>query len=107
MAKVRFHQVSEFLEELRKDHDKVDRGLVRVTFRTDYSTPMHTASVIASALISGVVVTVERRCGVYMFKDTPESRAVWDTAEANAEAIRKECAELQLEVRSGVFEAVA
>jgi hypothetical protein len=103
----RFHQVDEFIEELRRDRDKIDRGLVRVTCRHTRGTPMYSLTVVASAIVGNVVLLLERRCGEYMFPDDGPGRQVRDKAEQYAAALQAECQALGLETRSGVFEAAA
>ena len=107
MATIRFHQVSEFLDELRKDRGKVDRGIVRMAFRHTKNPPLTTLTLVASAVVAGHVVTLERRCGEFMFADGPDSKPVQDRGDEFADMVKQACAEMNLEVRSGVFEAAA
>ncbi|VTU02764.1 Marine sediment metagenome DNA, contig: S12H4_C00178 OS=marine sediment metagenome GN=S12H4_01031 PE=4 SV=1 [Gemmataceae bacterium] len=106
-AQVRFTQVAEFIEELKRDGAEVQRNIVRVTFREEHQTPLTSVTVIASALVAGCVVTLARRCGGFMFRDGPDAKEVWAAAEKHAELVRTACGELGLEVRAGVYEAVA
>lgn len=105
MATVRFGHVDEFVEELRRDAGAVDRGVVRLTFRTTFEAPDPTRSVavLASAVVAGHVLRLEARCGSF-FPDTDEAAAVVARAEESAEEIRKTAESLGLHVRPGVFE---
>ena len=105
MATVKFNDTDEFIEELRRDADAVDRKVLRLTFRyrlVDPS-PMQSMAVVASAVIAGHVVELEDRCGTF-FQQTREADEVRAAAKKRADAIRVAAEELGLEVRSGVFE---
>lgn len=102
---VRFTSTADFVEELTRDAARVERGIVRLSFRTTYSVPMFSVSMLATAVIAGHVVTLHRYCGSYMFSGSQESRLVGEDAEKQADLIRTAVAELQLEIRQGVYEA--
>ena len=59
MANVRFHEVEEFIAEIRKDAADVERKILRLVFRTKLDNAMHMRSMalVASAVIGGHVVT--------------------------------------------------
>lgn len=109
MATVKFNETDEFVNELTKDANKVERSIVRIVFRTSFDSGIphiHILTLVASAVVDGHVVRLERRCGSF-WKETEEQKKVVEFAESHADRIRSACAEMKLEVRSGVFEAAA
>lgn len=104
MAVVKFNEVEAFINELAADANKVDRGIVRIVFRrsTD-SYPFQVLSLIASAVVAGHVVRLERRIGSYVGES--DGKRVGEECEMVADKIRSAIAGMSLEVRSGSFEA--
>jgi hypothetical protein len=105
MATVKFGDVGEFIEELKRDAANVERSIVRLTYRWRSAdpSPIRSMSVVASAVIGGHIVTLEERCGSY-FPDTSDAQEVAAAAAKKLGAIEAAAKELGLEVRAGVFE---
>jgi len=112
MATIQFTNVAEFLEELTKDTDLVDRHIVRITRSYRRSGPnglFLALEVIATAKVGEDVVVLNRPCGQFMQNpnfphDThPGQEAAQSAADSAVEALEKGCAELRLETRAGVF----
>jgi len=112
MSKIQFTDTTEFLEELTKDHDLVDRHIVRLTrsyHRTGPNGLFLALEVIATAKVGEDVVVLTRLCGQFMQnpnfpKDThPGQDNALSTADIVMEALEKGCADLGLETRAGVF----
>lgn len=114
MATIQFTNVEEFLEELTKDTDLVDRGIVRITRsyrRTGPDGLFLALEVIATAKVGEDVVVMNRPCGQFMQYSHPPDAVVASPAQASAqsaadsavESLEKGCADLGLETRAGVF----
>jgi chromosome condensin MukBEF complex kleisin-like MukF subunit len=106
MIVVKFGSVDEFVSELVTDSNKIDRAIVRVVFRTalEQPMPMRSLTLIASAIVDGKLVRLERRVGSF-FEDSTEADRVRAEGEKLADMIRQAAADMKLEIRSGVFEA--
>lgn len=104
---VRFTSTGDFCEELVADAQKVDRGIVRLSFRTTHGVPMRSLALVASYVAAGNIVILERRCGDYMFPNDEQHKKVAEYAEQQAGLIRQACAGVSLEIRGGVYEAAA
>ena len=66
MPTVKFSAPDDFLEELAKDKEKVDRGIVRLVYSftpTNISPNIQHLSVVATALVAGQVYRLETYCG--------------------------------------------
>jgi hypothetical protein len=107
MASVSFNSVAEFVEELRKDSGRVERGIVRLT---NLYTPARESpsirylSVVATCLVDGHIIRLDRFCGTIWGLDGDRDREVYEKAGQYQREIEAACGELGLEVRSGVFE---
>jgi hypothetical protein len=105
MIFVRFTNADEFLDELRAEAGRIEDKVVRVVC-SRRAVPGHTIfRVIATVLVAGRIVRLDRECGEFMFPDSDESRAVIDQTNAIAQTIRTVATGLGLEVRTGVYEA--
>ena len=103
--KVKFHEVDEFLEELRMDRLYIEDRIVRLT--AEYR-PMphnvHQLSILSSAVIRGKVVLLKRSCGTICNIDMESDRQAKNMAEEVASKIEKEVKDMGLEMRKGFFE---
>lgn len=98
-----FNDPDEFLEELRRDRDRVDRQILRLTVRRRYGEPFVVVSVVATARVEGMLVKLEHRVGEAFAGDekanglAAKTRLVLDKVSDAAKA-------LGLDVRAGVYE---
>ncbi len=106
MAAVTFARSSEFLEELEKDADQVDRGIVRVTFLwtpTKQTPNIDHVSLSASCTVQGQLVKLVEPLGLHWYPPAPDS-GVMETGKEKRDQLTAKLEEFGLEVRSGVFE---
>jgi hypothetical protein len=100
---VSFHDPDEFLEEVGRDRGKVERNILRLTVRRRYGEPFVTVTVVATAVIEGVVVKLEHRIGEAFAGDEKatglaiKTKTVLDKLSGAGKA-------LGLEARAGVYE---
>jgi len=103
---VKFNSAPEFLKELEKDKDKVERKIVRLVYvwtPTKFSPNIQHLSVVATARVEGLVYRLDRYCGdVWGIEHQDES--VQKKAEETSKQIEEGCLALGLEVRGGLFE---
>ena len=105
MPTVQFSDPEDFLAELEKDKEKVDRNLVRLVYQ---STPSRMSpniqhlSVLATALVAGQVYRLEAYCGD-LWRIESQDQPVYDKGKKVKEQIASGCAKLGLEVRGGVI----
>jgi len=103
---IRFCVLEEFLDELEKDADQVERGIVRLTNRyrprQDISA-VRFLSVVATARVGQDILRLEVPCG-QLFGIDPHDKEAVEKAEAIRGIIRRTCERLGLEVRAGVLE---
>jgi hypothetical protein len=100
---VSFHDLEEYLAELRIDKDRIDRGILRVTARRRYGNPFVTTAVVATAVVEGVLVKLEHRVGDAFAGD--ETAAGLDEKTRTALGKLSDAGNsLGLDVRAGVFE---
>lgn len=102
---VRFNQVEEFLEELAKDKDHIERGIVRLTnlYRPSRQVPsIQHLSVVATMRVGRDIIRLEVYCGDLWHLD--RDQPVLDRAKALHTTLEEGCARLGLEVRAGVLE---
>ncbi len=100
---VSFHDLEEYLAELRIDKDRIDRGILRVTVRRRYGSPFVTVSVVATATVEGVLVKLEHRVGE-AFAGDEKANGLTDKAQAVLDKLTEIGKSLGLDVRAGVFE---
>jgi len=106
MGTVKFNDVEEFLGEMAKDRDCVDRHLVRVTnlFRSSTVSPIiRHLSVVATARVGSDIVRLESYCGD-IWQMAPRDTRVVEKAEQLQRMLAEGCARLGLEVRAGLLE---
>ena len=100
---IAFNDPDEFLEELARDRETVDRKILRVTVRRRYASPFVTVSVVATALVGGQVVRLEQRIG-QAFAAAENVTEVATKTQAALDKLTEAGKALSLEVRAGVFE---
>ncbi len=64
--KIKFSNLKDFIEELEKDKDKVERGIVRVNTATQVSTmspAIHLTFVLAECIIGNHIIEYREYCG--------------------------------------------
>lgn len=106
MAQVKFSYLDDFLDELEKDKDKVDRGIVRLVYSftpTKISPNIQHLSVVATARVAGQVYHLEVYCGD-LWRIEGQDQAVRDKGKKVKKEIEEGCARLGLEVRGGSIE---
>lgn len=101
--KVNFHDPDEFLDEVRKDHERVERRIVRITVRWQYVQPFVHVAVIATTVVGNFVVALEHRIGETFAGDEAGS-PIPAKVRAALDHLTTEAVKLGLEVRAGVFE---
>lgn len=106
MATVKFNDPNEFVEEIARDASKVEGKILRVTTsqRRGGGLPLVGLAVIATAVVRGHVVRLDRFCGEYMMPGSPEAEKVRTECNRIADGIRAKAGEMGLECRPGVFE---
>ena len=108
MATVKFTDAAEFTAELGKDWGLVERAIVRLTTVTrparEVDIPeLRHVSVVATALVDGRIVRLDRYCG--QLWGVPEGdKQVLELAGQVQRLIEEFCVEAGLEVRAGVYE---
>lgn len=100
---VSFHDLEEYLAELRLDKDRIDRGVLRVTVRRRYGNPFVTVSIVATATVDGVLVKLEHRIGE-SFAGDEKTNGLTDKAQTTLDTLTEAGKSLGLDVRAGVFE---
>jgi len=113
---VKFNQVEEFCDELRKEKDNIERRIVRLTnlyIPSKLSANIRHAKVLATFLVGAFpgavppvqpqIVRLERYCGDIWEPGGTDKRAL-EKAEEVSKKIEAVCQELGLEVRLGVIE---
>jgi hypothetical protein len=101
---VQFNDVHEFLENLDKDRDLVERRIVRVTNlyrQSKLTASIQHLSVLATARISGEIVRLEVYCGDLW--NLGSDQATLEKASGVQRTVTDECARLNLDVRVGLI----
>mgnify|MGYP007059567413 CR=1 FL=1 len=70
--KVQFHSVDEFLAEITRDVDRLDRKILRVSIMQRCSHPFLEISMVSTVVVGGVVVRLDRRIDSCFFCDETE-----------------------------------
>jgi len=105
MATVEFDSPNEFLAELSKDSQHLDRRIVRVAQRRQASV-MTTAllvSVVGTARVGADIYRVECVCGGLCGIQESDHRVIEQT-DNQLQSLRESCAGLGFDVRPGVLE---
>jgi hypothetical protein len=100
---VGFNDPDEFLDEVRKDIDRIERKILRVTVRRRYAQPFVHVAVVATAVVGNTAIHLEQRIGEAFFGDEKADGLTTKT-QAALDKIGEAAKGLGLEVRAGVFE---
>ena len=102
---IKFNSPSEFIEELQKDKELVERGIVRLTnlARDTQALPIRHLSVVATYKVKGEIVRLEKFCG-QLWGHEPEDSQAYGRAQGAHDTIKSACRAFGLEIRSGVYE---
>jgi hypothetical protein len=100
---VGFNDPNEFLAELRIDRERVERHILRLTVRRRYGEPFVTVSVVATAVVEGLVVKLEHRVGE-AFAGDEKANGLSAKTQVVMQMLTDEASVLGLEVRAGVYE---
>jgi len=114
---VRFNQVEEFCDELRREQGNIERRIVRLTnlyTPSKLSVNIQIVQVVATFLVCAFpaalppaqsqIVRLERYCGDIWEPHGTDKRAL-EKAEEVSKRIEAVCQELGLQVRPGMIEA--
>ena len=105
MSVVNFSHPEDFLEELEKDKDKVDRGIVRLVYSftpSKLSPNIQHLSVVATALVAGQVYRLEHYCGDLWHIESQDN-PIHEKGKRIKRLIEERCAALGLEVQGGAI----
>lgn len=111
---VKMPDAKSFMEELEKDHELVERKIVRLVYRYSATSRgvVYRLAVVASCRIAGQTVRFEESVGELWGLGLGENHGfkaaddeVMERAEKLSERIRTGCKDLGLEVRDGEFTA--
>jgi hypothetical protein len=107
---VKFNDISEYCEELKKEKDHIDRNIVRLTNQmgpTALSPSIRNLSVISTYAncfsYPTTIVRLEHYCGQLWGMENQDT-SIREAAEKAINQIEAVCKELGLEVRAGVIE---
>jgi len=107
--KIQFNSIDDFIEDLRVDREKIERGIVRVNFLTKplNSTPnVRRQFLIAQCIISGHVVALERYLGdIWGIGETDEK--THEKGDELRAALINKLRGMGLEIRGGMIEETA
>ena len=101
---VQFNDVHEFLDNLDRDHDLVERRIMRVTNlyrQSKLTASIQHLSVVATARVSGEIVRLEVYCGDLW--NLGSDQAALEKASEVQRTLTEECARLDLDVRAGLI----
>lgn len=109
-ATIRFSDVDEFIDELRKDFIHIEHGIVRVTrtWRPSRETPaIQHVSVVATAIVRGHIVRFERCFGDDWGPNFagPSRDAILRGSEEALRTLEDYCQKAGLHFRAGIFES--
>jgi len=108
MAIVRFNVYDEFLAELTKDIELVDRRIVRITNLYQGSTvspSLKHLSVVATAKVGVDIVRLDVYCGDVWGLNTQHNDVTRKKAQDIQHRITQAGAQLGFEIRAGILEA--
>jgi hypothetical protein len=101
--RVKFNDLAEFLEEVRKDRDRIDRSILRLTVRRRYAQPFVHVAVVATVVVGNTVIHLENRIGEAFFGDEKADGLTAKT-QAALDKLTEAAKGLGLDVRAGVCE---
>lgn len=105
---VAFRHVADYLVELKRDVDKIDRKIVRLEAVREFRSKLpniNTIVVHSTARIAGETVSLEHLCGEHWGEGFDDENKRTNEIRSNVEeAITKFCNDHGLEVRGGRLE---
>jgi hypothetical protein len=103
--KVQFHQIDEFLEELTQEREAVTDRILRVTYlHAQHSgMPIVHLSVVAGALVRGVLIEFVQRCGDLWKMRSDSDAQTTQRAEELRRRLEEAAHRLDLQIRRGRF----
>jgi hypothetical protein len=106
MIKIKFNSPEEFMEELEKNNP--EDGIVRLTFMakgSGISPNIKTQYIVGTAVTNrGYIARLDVFCGETWPDGAPGNDKVTDRASSIMQTLKDKAADLQLDVRAGVFE---
>ncbi|MCI0462771.1 MAG: hypothetical protein L0Z62_37970 [Gemmataceae bacterium] len=102
--KVQFHAVEEFLAEIARDKEQIDRGILRISILRRFHDPFVHLFLLATAVVGGIVVRLDQRLGECFAADAAASAGIGKKGEELMARLGREAEQLGLEVRAGFFE---
>jgi hypothetical protein len=102
--KVQFHAIEEFLREITRDRDRIDRGILWVTILRRFHDPFVHMSLLATAVIGSTIVRLDQRLGECFAADATAAAGIGKKGDEHMARLGKEAERLRLEVRTGFFE---
>jgi len=107
---VKFNDPKEFLEEMEKDRDEIDRRIVRLTTLRTPSKQVHSIylyTVVATYRRGDEIVRLEKFCGDYWHDiNTKGNEKTEQNIKATYEILEEGIRKLGLEVRGGTYEGI-
>lgn len=100
---VAFNDPEEYLAEISRDRDRIDRQILRVTVRRRYGEPFVTVTVVATVTVEGTLVKLEHRVGD-AFAGDEKTNGLSVKTQALLDKLTDAGKALGLEVRAGVYE---
>jgi hypothetical protein len=97
-----YNDPDEYLDELRRDLDGVERKILRLTVRRRYGNPFVHVSVVATALVAGRVVQLEQTIGE-AFAGDERAGGLGEKTRTALDKISAAAVQLGLEVRAGIL----
>ncbi len=103
---VKFNDPGEFVEELKKDVELVDRRLVRITglYRQVMGPAVRDYSVVATARVGSDLYRLEKYIGQLWGLKAEDDKLVLRKGEEVKDQLDLACVELGLSVRAGLLE---
>jgi len=97
-----FNELDDFIDELERDREQVERGIVRVAVivTADYSLALRRLRVEAGAIVAGRLVRLQRPCGDLIHAPANDTE-VTGRAQKLVEEISRRVEALGLERRYG------
>jgi hypothetical protein len=102
--KVQFHAVEEFLTEITRDRERIDRGILRVTVLRRFHDPFVHVFLLATAAVGSTIVRLDQRLGECFAADATAAAGIGKKGDELMARLGKEAERLGLEVRTGFFE---
>jgi hypothetical protein len=102
--KVQFHAIEEFLTEITRDRDCIDRRILRITILRRFHDPFVHMFLLATPVVGATVVRLDERLGECFASDATAAAGLGKKGDEFMARLAKEAERLGLEVRTGFFE---